>query len=174
MTVSTRAEIELAAATWGANCGPAALAALLDRPIDDVRGAVSPEATALDPLPAFQGYMGVCDMRLAMRRLGLTWTASGATAQGLGIPRPPAPTIVLVQWGGPWRNVPRAAATHRHWVVRHLDRVYDVNFGWVSRSEWDDAIHAITPPRWDGSYHAAWSATLILMPISTNGATMAS
>jgi len=55
-------DVDAAYETWGASCGPAALAALLGLDLEHVREAVSNGGE-------FRGYMNIPMMRAALERL---------------------------------------------------------------------------------------------------------
>lgn len=139
-TFTTDAELLAAHERWGANCGPAALAAACGLPIDSVRPA----------LPAFgrTGYTNVRMMHEAIAVLGFRASyrpdfagRNGATAAF------PAHGLVRLQFGGP-RTGPGAserwASCHTHWVAsKSIGEdlwVYDVNGGWWPRGEWEAAV----------------------------------
>jgi hypothetical protein len=154
-----------ARASWGANCGPVAIAAALGVGIEHVRAAVS-------GADGFQGYMGVLDFRAAIPRAGGRivrawskpigptdvfdlWHALAAATEDLE----GAPVIVLLRFCGPWDSVPRASATYRHAIayrrvfVRSRDywtqRAYGP--GWVfdvNSHEQDDATYWMPSPAW--------------------------
>ena len=98
------AEIERAAVDWGANCGPAALAAACGLTLDDVR-------------PHLEGferkrYTNPTMMFGALDSLGVRWRRLKPCAW-------PDYGLVRVQWHGPWMadGVPRRARyRHSHWI----------------------------------------------------------
>lgn len=136
---------------WGANCGPAALAAALGLDVVDVRDAVSP----------FRGYMGVRDMVRALEHLQVKSARVTMATLDKVPPIPHSMILVLLLWSGPWDAVPRAAAAHRHWIVRRPDELYDVNCGWTSLAAWDSETKPeLIPPRGNGSYKIAMAAAL--------------
>lgn len=141
--VYVRASVTLDEATraydeWHANCGPGALAAVLDKTLADVR----PHLTDFDR----KHYTNPLMMLGALRSLGVHWTKlhDGWPKQGL----------VRVQWGGPWmrEGVPvKARYRHTHWIAsKHVDegdqrgiRVFDINgacVGWMWLAEWMDQL----------------------------------
>lgn len=117
-------------ADWGANCGPVALAAALELPLDHIRIAVSPRGR-------FKGYMGVRDLREAIavsgHKIDRSWSKPMGSTDvlefshylGDAIKRMrigDGPILVLIRFCGPWDGIPRAAATYRHVVCyRHVN-----------------------------------------------------
>lgn len=159
------AGIDDAIDSWGANCGPVALAGAVGLPVADVREAVSPGGS-------FRGYMTITHMREALARLRVpivqTWSRPWkdmlATTDG-------SPIIVCIQWTGPWSSVPKAAATKRHFVCyRHgyvgklgPGWVCDVNnpsdWSWFPRRNWEATIvPSLIPKRGDGTWSIQWAA----------------
>jgi hypothetical protein len=145
-------DLDRAHAEWGCNCGPAALAACLNRTPDDIR----PHLGDFER----RGYMNVPGMRAAIRSAGaiLQPKPAGQIAHGL----------IRIQFTGPWMapGVPPAAACrYTHWVAAQtfggLNWIFDVNGGWQVEDEWKDAI----VPRLIESYRradggVAWDALL--------------
>jgi hypothetical protein len=122
---------------WGANCGPAALAALLEMSVADVRGLVERKGP-------FKGYMNAGDLVSALRHLGLATSRSdhprGRTAWPLSV------GLAVIQIEGPWcaeEVNPRARFRYTHIVAsRHGGSlVYDVNAkAWLDRSPWEQYV----------------------------------
>lgn len=119
---------DLDANPWAA-CGQAALAALLERPLADVRHAFPPHR-----------WVNLTQMRAALSTLGAQWT-NGSSSTWEGVPQR---GLVLIQFHGPWTrpSAPVSAALkHAHWVAvvkpksphrlpaieRPLAMVFDVN-----------------------------------------------
>ncbi len=128
----THEEAQRAGDEWGANCGPGALAAVLNLTLDQVR----------PHLGDFEAkhYMNPQLMVAALKSLGvdlnkkhdlMLWPENG---------------LVRVQWEGPWTApvVPRRKRyRHTHWVAArqgHHTMIFDINCigvgGWVSVQEW--------------------------------------
>lgn len=130
----TMAEAQTAAADWGANCGPGALAAVLDLKLGDVRLHLN----------GFDGkrYTNPLMMFGALRSLGISWRrmTSGWPIRGL----------MRIQWEGPWMDPgvsPRARYRHTHWIASRRfggrQMIYDINcssVGWVPIVEWRDKV----------------------------------
>lgn len=139
-------DAEAAAEEWGANCGPAALAAVAGCTLADVRPY----------LGEFRGHMNLTEMRAAMTLLALN--PRRATA-------PVRAGCAHVMFDGPWSSVARAAYRHSHWIaytVVDLDGeprtfAYDVNLGdgggWTGLREWEAAVLPELMPRSGTGYH---------------------
>jgi len=166
-------DAELAHASWGANCGPFALACALGLSCDQIRAAVSaststerfPELPGIEPALRFTGYMGVPDMLAAVdragARVGRRWSSPGRR-----VFNEPGRLLVFVQWGGSWMSNPRAAAAHRHWVAYQrlscAGLVGDVNATcWLPEATWASVIvPSILPAGGDGTWTPAWACAL--------------
>lgn len=136
---------------WGANCGPGALAAALDKTLGEVR----PHLLGFDA----KRYTNPTMMLNALRQLGVRWK---------DVPRWPTNGLVRVQWGGPWLRpgVPIAARyRHTHWIATRLTgdelRAFDINgacVGWMPFEEWSGRLVpwllGQVAPRNDGTWHA--------------------
>lgn len=123
-------DLEEAAEQWGANCGPGAIAALVERPL----------AIVLSAMPDFidRGYTNPTHATRALDALG--WNhARRDRFEGHG--------LAFVQWCGPWDIGANArwAYRHTHWLAYHECgngevAVYDVNNGqgggWCWYDQW--------------------------------------
>ncbi len=123
---------------WSANCGPAALAAILKRPVASVR--------ELFPEFAKKKYVNPTDMMTALHFAGRKFRKTESESiYGLK----------FVQIDGPWcgKDVPIAAAYKAtHWIAtatifdhapfsEHQHYVYDVNADrWLSKDQWEKRI----------------------------------
>lgn len=111
-------------ATWKANCGPAALAALLGWPVMATR--------RLFPRYPAQPWTNPTHMKAAL-------DAAGVRHRNTATRVPHA--LWFIQWNGPWDapGVPVTVAyRHTHWIAAARGLVYDVNAGeWISRAEWE-------------------------------------
>lgn len=128
MTRFTYDDVTAANHDWLCSCGPAALAAICDLTLDDVKPLF---------MPAFPGYTTPTRMFEALRRSGRRWTVSNRMA--LRDPHWPTYGLARIQWEGPWTMPgasPRWAYTHTHWVGvsqgkgsrgQHLIDIFDVN-----------------------------------------------
>ena len=166
----------LDASAWGANCGPAALAAAFEVSLADVFDAVSDQAGVLPGLGArsFRGYMGIAQMRDAVRAMGgrivRSW-GSVHTVEHVREANCRLPVLMCVQWGGPWRGT-RGEAVYRHWVtLRLMDSglwVYDINAGTeqhfggcVPMLAWEaDLSPRLMPKRGDGTWRMQWAGAV--------------
>lgn len=132
-------EADTAAAfeTWGANCGPTALAAMTGLTLDAVREHMGDFVA--------KGYTNPTLMHAALSSIGVDWRKAG--------PSWPAYGLVRIQWTGPWMqpNVPkRARYRYTHWVGTMLSEggsrgIWDVNamnngVGWVSFDDWCETV----------------------------------
>lgn len=144
---------DLDANPW-ASCGPVALAALLGRPLSDIRHAFPAQREG-------RTWTNSAQMRRALAALNIAWrhTAQGSTSVERAWPRR---GIALIQFDGPWTSLPfsHPAQLHRtHWIAcasrsdrigdeqYAADTVFDVNavgdeslvaFGyWQSRIDWE-------------------------------------
>jgi hypothetical protein len=108
MTRFTASDVDRASWDWLCSCGPAALAAICDLTLDEVKPHFR---------PAFPGYTNPGRMFEALRRTGRKYAAIGADS-GFS-PTWPSYGLARVQWHGPWTAPganPRWAYTHTHWV----------------------------------------------------------
>lgn len=127
--------------TWGANCGPGAVAAIMDMTLEEVR----PYFAAA----GFEGkhYTNPTMMNDVLRAIGRPWRKIGREWPTWG--------LVRIQWEGPWTEpgVPMPARyRHTHWIGhmrgKHSDGVFDINAigndgitaGWVSREDWGSML----------------------------------
>lgn len=111
---------------WGANCGPAAIAALLGLTL----AAVRPHLAGFEN----RGYMNPTHVKVSLRALGHEPRLTPA------LDRWPVTGLAFVQWGGPWRVVAEAYR-HTHWIAVKDDWVYDVNGNqWAPRWWWEKEI----------------------------------
>lgn len=146
--------------TWGANCGPGAIAAVLGMTLDEVRPHM--EACGF----AGKHYTNPSMMFDVLKRIGVSFTYRGGE---LGQRNWPRYGLVRIQWEGPWTKpgVPmRARYRNTHWVgacARTPDNVgiFDINAiangsGWTSLADWSSiVVPAILEhyPRADGKWH---------------------
>ena len=119
---------------WGANCGPGALAAIMDMTLDEVKPIM--QAVGFEECH----YTNPSMMNAALRLIGRPWRKIGANWPDYG--------LVRVQWEGPWTQpgVPMAARyRYTHWVGSFQGKnsrgVFDINCmnngtGWCSLDDW--------------------------------------
>jgi hypothetical protein len=158
----TPSDAQRAYDTWGANCGPAALAALLRRPV----------MTVLRFLDGFEGrrFMNPTQMQQALHTAQQPFRVRRRLDPGVTY------GLWFVQWEGPWTapKVPaRAAYPYTHWVgvAQTEDRgqmLYDVNAApwgsWVPKRGWDRVVvPAITHeiPQATGAYFLRWACDVV-------------
>lgn len=121
---------------WGANCGPSALAAILNMTLDEVR----PHMGDFEQ----KHYTNPSLMNAALRSTGKPWRKIGAVWPAYG--------LVRVQWEGPWTEagVPmRARYRFTHWIGATTRTtpiaIFDINCinngtGWCSLDDWQRVI----------------------------------
>lgn len=162
-------DAEAAHESWGANCGPVALAAILKRPVAHVRPLLDGFEQRL--------YMNPTHLRQALLRAGAHVNV-----------RFPVEDItyglLFLQWTGPWcqPGVPITAAyryTHTIGaavVQKHGMLFYDVNAwydqetrgAWVPKDCWEREIKPLITNsihRADGGYYARWKCQLTSSPV---------
>ena len=166
-------DVEEAYATFGANCGPASLAAILQRSVMSLRPFLGNFERRGTTTPR---HLLAALHAVGLERTAVTLHTRQRQVAGLGHAAPSAwPRLyglAFVQWTGPWcaTGVPVAAAYRRtHWVGTALTQeygqmLYDINAwgheasqgAWLTRACWEDRIlTAITRaiPRADGGYY---------------------
>ena len=153
-------EVNAAHNGWGANCGPAAISAVLNLPLTDVR----PHMGDFERM----GYTNPTLMWAALQSLGADFRQRGRTADG--IVNWPEFGLARIQWEGPWTKpgVPiRARYRHTHWVgvnAAQQDKIgiFDVNAigngtGWCSLADWAGTVVPFildsSVPHADGNWH---------------------
>lgn len=163
-------EARKASDEWGFNCGPAALATMLDLKPDDVRSAI----------PDFDktGYTNPTMMWTALHSLGIeiddvacsfaeTWRVQGSligqSSQPGAAENFPLYGLARIQWEGPWTEPgapPKWRYRQTHWVgsmqVGSGLMIFDVNGGWMPFDKWETTIvPALTSdiPRASGKWH---------------------
>lgn len=130
-------DVLLAHRMFEANCGPAALAAILSLQVCNV----------MQFFPHFprRPYTNLTHMREALARCQLEALAS-ASFPDFG--------LTLIQFEGPWtdsvgRSTPRWAAHYRHWIGVANGAVYDVNLGrWTTCEEWEASVLNVFRVAW--------------------------
>lgn len=121
---------------FGFNCGPAAIAAILNRTPDEVRP-----------------HLGLFEAKKHMNSAEVEWSliSLGCKTYSRRLPNRespsldlPSPSVVRVQWGGSWLKpgVHKGAAAQRtHWIAHRFHAgsawIYDVNSGWSTRQDWE-------------------------------------
>lgn len=139
--------------TWGANCGPGAIAAIMGLTLQELR----PHLGDFER----KHYTNPTMMWQILRSLGARWYLLKPPGDW------PLNGLVRVQWEGPWTapGVPmRARYKHTHWVAArtrpHGVGVFDINAmnsgGWIGLQDWS---RVIVPwilkdmPRSSGGWH---------------------
>jgi len=163
-------EAEAAADAWGANCGPAALAMMTRRTLDEVH----PHIPKFDE----RHYTNPSMMFAALDSLGVRYYcgASAQSSENQGMLAWPEFGLARIQWEGPWTKpgVPMVARyRHTHWVgsmqIFGEAGVFDVNClnngsGWVSLQEWATILVPWLlkqcSPRATGGWHITHSVEL--------------
>ena len=130
-------ELLEAALDWGCNCGPSALAAIVQCTLGEAREAIT----------GFDGrrYTNPTMMNEALRNLGVPFKKIGQVWPNWGLAR--------IQWEGPWTQpgVPMAARYRfTHWVGTFLRAdggrsIFDCNAmsngtGWCGFQDWNAVI----------------------------------
>lgn len=149
---------------WGANCGPGALAAILNMTLDEIR----PHMGDFER----KRYTNPTLMFDALKSVGAKWSS---LTPGRTVAKPGWPIYGLarIQWEGPWTEpgVPmRARYRYTHWVgvvTKTPDNIgiYDINCmnngsGWCALEDWVSimAPHLIAQyPRANGKWHITHS-----------------
>ena len=162
-TLVAPADTDDTSATWGANCGPCALAAALGVPVARVQG--------LFPDFAHKPWVNPSTMWTALAMAGCSASKRGEQWPSYG--------LAFVQWHGPWLNagVPVTVAyQYTHWIAVaqtvEYDRViYDINAtaahdfmgAWVPFPWWEQEVVSqilATVPRASGAWTLRWTCDL--------------
>lgn len=146
-------EADAAHDAWGCNCGPGAIAAILNMRLDEVRPLLGDFER--------KRYTNPTLMWEILNRTGRPWRRCGKDWPVFGLAR--------IQFEGPWTAPgvnPKAAYRMTHWVAswKHPDRghgVFDINqtdngTGWARFEDWERFIvPAIVEsiPRANGKWH---------------------
>ena len=149
----TASDADRAYDVWGANCGPGAVAAIMDMTLDEVRPHMGDFET--------KHYTNPRLMIDILKSIGRTWRKIGVGWPSYG--------LVRVQWEGPWTEpgVPiRARYRFTHWIGawKTTDRglgIFDINCinngsGWTPFDAWNAIMvpHLIAQyPRANGKWH---------------------
>lgn len=165
----TLEDVERANAEWGCNCGPAAIAAITDRTLDEVRPHMGDFES--------KQYTNPKLMWASLGSLGVRFSYRGGHLGSAGWP---SYGLARIQWEGPWTKPgvpPRAAYRYSHWVgvdARNRERIgiFDINAiaangsGWVPLREWTEILvpwllkEAV--PRADGGWHITHAVEISL------------
>lgn len=147
------AEADRAYDAWGCNCGPGAIAAIMNMRLDALRPLLGDFER--------KRYTNPTLMWEILDRCGRPWRKVGKRWPTFGLAR--------IQWEGPWTLPgvnPKAAYRHTHWVAswihaEHGHGIFDINMtsngsGWGSFADWErDIVPAIATsiPRASGKWH---------------------
>jgi hypothetical protein len=121
-------DIEEANAECGANCGPAALAAVLGVDVSDVMGA----------FPQFpdRTYTNASDMGRALEHEGYSFEVQKHALPKKG--------VSLIQFVGSWGDASSSnssALKRTHWIAVDRDLVFDLNWGsWLTLRAWEFGV----------------------------------
>lgn len=129
-------DAQRAAYLWGANCGPGAIAAVLDTTLESIRPFLGEFERKHYTNPSLM-YEILGNLRTRWRKVDY--------------PHSPANGLVRVQWEGPWTDPGQpwgARQRHTHWIAtRDTDAgvwIFDINCicvgGWVSSFEWNAQV----------------------------------
>lgn len=136
--------------TWGANCGPHALAAATGRSLHDVR----PVLVGFD----LKRYTNPTMMENALNLMGVDWRRS----RGLKLKAQPTShlsSLARVQWEGRWLNpgVPKVVSyRHTHWIAYFQGQVFCTVvpfFGWVPFDRWAEYLDRWTKANGYDGWH---------------------
>jgi hypothetical protein len=172
-TPFTLDDAERANDEWGANCGPGALAAVMELSLAEIRPRIGEFES--------KHYTNPTLMFESLDRCGAKWKCQ-TLGRGFGINKIdhltfPKFGLARIQWEGPWMNpgVPvRARYRQTHWVGSKYARdgsvgIFDINClgltvdgtGWTTFEAWAGIVvpyileHCV--PRADGKWHITHS-----------------
>lgn len=149
-------DAERANDAWGCNCGPGAIAAVLDLTLDELR----PMLYDFEQ----KHYTNPTLMWDILNAAGVNWRLVKPAAQW------PRYGLARIQWEGAWTTPgvpPRVAYRHTHWVAaqwsepRQEFAIFDINAmnsgGWIAEQYWAGAlvpwILENCVPRANGRWH---------------------
>lgn len=143
-----------AAQSWNFNCGPAAIAAILDMTPAELRPHLCDFEKKKYTNPRLM-YKILNGLGVEYRKLSQLWPGWG---------------LVRVQWLGPWTepgvpNIKRQR--HTHWIGSFTDKndifIYDINCmcvgGWVTLAEWRDDVVPWLLNQVEPDAYGTWEAT---------------
>lgn len=120
-------DVEVANRVFGANCGPAALAAVLSLQVCDIMQYFTHFET--------RRFTTIRDMSQALSACCIEFTL-GTDVPDFG--------LLLLQVDGPWtiyRGAQRWSRKHSHWIAVCSQHVYDINVGdWMPLLDWQQFI----------------------------------
>jgi hypothetical protein len=149
-----QAEVESAADTWGLNCGPAAVAAICNLTLDELRPHLGDfEAKRYTNPTLMWSILNSIGAKWRLVTPARTWPAYG---------------LARVQWEGPWTapGVPaRVSYRFSHWIGAQQGKasvgIFDVNAmntgGWIDVNDWAGILVPWllkqVAPKADGRWH---------------------
>lgn len=162
MTRFTHEDADRAYDQWGANCGPGALAAIMDLTLDEIR----PHMGDFEA----KGYTNPTLMIDCLKRAGAKFAVRREWPGHRGVWDFPFYGLCRVQWEGPWTEpgVPiRVRYRHTHWIGATQAKwcvnigIFDINCinngaGWVTFQDWQKIVVPLLTgaiPRANGKWH---------------------
>jgi hypothetical protein len=123
----TLLDSERAFDSWGANCGPQALAAALNLSLGEVKRAV---------IESFKGWMNPTQMANALGHFGVKFDVEKTLRT-----RELRNGIGYIQWDGRWvtNKFKQERYHYTHWIAARDGWVFDLNaieFGWLCEADW--------------------------------------
>lgn len=123
-------DVEISSIVFGANCGPAALAASLSRDIADV----------MRYLPHFEDenkrYTTLTKMKAALVAASIPFEVRKKTYPSRG--------LALVQWTGPWTEkhfFSKWSLRYTHWIAVDGPMIYDIHCRcWLPIEAWESDV----------------------------------
>lgn len=109
-------DIEAASDSWGANCGPSAIAAILNRSLAETRPLLNDFEQ--------RGYMNITHVQNALRTAAVPFRSRLKVRPVCG--------LVFIQWGGHEKKPAYAQYRFTHWIAVLRDQVFDVNLPTVA------------------------------------------
>lgn len=151
----TREQSLVAHQTWGANCGPHAIATACNVPLERLEQTLHP----------FPGWMGPSQMEKALLKVGRKYIRS-TNLYTKNI----QPGISRIQFHGPWlkpNRPPAEAYKHTHWVTCRKGHVHDTIFEdalatWIPISEWRERMELFAEKEYAGWHITHWYRILKL------------
>jgi hypothetical protein len=119
-------DLTISEVVFGANCGPAALAASLSMEVADIMRYLphfEDETKRYTNLTAMKAALNAAEVSFEVRRNEF-----------------PSRGLALIQWTGPWTQkqfFSRWSLRYTHWVAVDGDMIYDIHNGfWQHQDEW--------------------------------------
>lgn len=119
-------DLSIAEVVFGANCGPASLAACLSQEVSDI----------MRYLPHFEDenrrYTNLTAMKAALKAAAVKFEVTKCTLPSKG--------LALIQWTGPWTEkqfFSRWSLLYTHWIAVDGQMFYDLHSKcWLHHEEW--------------------------------------